>query len=346
MAGDRLRYFDALGSLTATALPRQARVRLSALGFGAAQIGNLYRVTSDTDVQESVDTAWEAGIRYFDTAPHYGLGLSERRLGEALRERPREEFVLSTKVGRILVDSPETATEQDTQGFAVPASLRRELDYTRDGVLRSIEDSLERIGTDYIDVAYIHDPDEHYDDASTGAVKALTELRDQGVIRAWGAGMNQSAMLTRFVREHGADVVMCAGRYTLLEQPALTDLLPAAAETGAGVVIAGVYNSGLLARDHVAPDATYNYEAAPADLVERARAISQVCGEHGVTLPQAALAFVLGHPAVVSTVVGLRTRSQVQDTVERATAPVPDALWAELKAHGLLAQDAPTPTTI
>lgn len=318
-------------------------VSVTTLGFGAAQLGNLYRETTDEEASATVNAAWDAGIRYFDTAPHYGLGLSERRLGAALAARPRERYTLSSKVGRILVDSPETAHLQDTEGFAVPASVKRHLDYTRDGVLRSIEDSLTRLGTDYIDIAYLHDPDDHWAEASTGGVKALTELRDQGVIKAWGAGMNQTGMLTRFVRECGADVVMCAGRYSLLEQPALEDLLPAAAETGVGVVIAGVYNSGLLARDRVPENATYNYEPAPRELIDRANSIADLCTEHGVTLPQAALAFVRGHHSVVSTVVGMRTAEQVTDSIDRFDVQVPAQLWADLKTAGLLTSGAPTP---
>lgn len=328
--------------LTTNSLRLAPQVKISSLGFGAAQLGNLYRETTDEASTHAVNAAWEVGIRYFDTAPHYGVGLSERRLGSALSERPRDEYVLSTKVGRILVDSPATAHLQDDQGFAVPASTKRVLDYTRDGVLRSVEDSLKRLGTDYIDIAYLHDPDDFWADASTGGVQALTELRDQGIIRAWGAGMNESSMLSKFV-ELGADVIMCAGRYTLLEQPALDDLLPAAENTGAGVVIAGVYNSGLLARNRVPADATYNYEAAPVELIERANAIADACENYGVTLPQAALAFVEAPASVVSTVVGMRTESHVVDTIKRRDVTVPAELWAHLKETGLLREDAPVP---
>jgi len=315
------------------------------LGYGAAQAGNLYRATTDDETRAAVDTAWAAGIRYFDTAPHYGLGLSERRIGAALRDRPRDELVLSTKVGRLLDPSPQTAGERDAEGFDVPADHVRRWDFTRDGVLRSLEASLQRTGLDQVDIVYLHDPDEHWDEASQQAVPALVELRDQGVVGAIGAGMNQSAMLTRFVRECDIDVVMCAGRYTLLEQPAAADLLPAALERGVGVVVAGVYNSGLLARDVPPPSAHYNYEVAPSDLLERARAIAEVCAEHDVTLPQAALAFVDRHPAVVSTVVGLRSPAQVAETLSRsAVSPsVPDELWRALVRAGLLAEAvAPT----
>ncbi|MFD6567885.1 aldo/keto reductase [Micromonospora profundi] len=322
--------------MTTRALPRRHGVRLTALGFGAAQGGNLYRATSDDEFAAAVDAAWAAGIRYFDTAPHYGLGLSERRLGAALRSRPRDEYVVSTKVGRLLVPSPETAHRRDTEGFDVPADHRRVWDFSRDGVLRSLEASLERTGLDRVDVVYLHDPDEHWEQAATEAVPALVQLRDEGVIGAIGAGMNQSAMLARFVAETDVDVMMCAGRYTLLEQGALADLLPAAQARGVGVVIAGVYNSGLLARDRPPADAVYNYEQAPPELIARARQIADVCEAHGVTLPQAALAYVRQHPAVVSTVVGLRDVAQVTETLRRSAADVPNELWPALRAAGLL----------
>ncbi|MFG1881548.1 aldo/keto reductase [Micromonospora sp. NPDC049102] len=322
--------------MTGRALPRRPAVRLTTLGFGAAQGGNLYRATSDDEFAAAVDTAWDAGIRYFDTAPHYGLGRSERRLGAALRSRPRAEYVVSTKVGRLLVPSPESAGERDPEGFDVPADHRRVWDFSRDGVLRSLEASLERTGLDRVDVVYLHDPDDHWEQAATEAVPALVELRDQGVVGAIGAGMNQSAMLARFVQETDIDVVMCAGRYTLLEQGAADDLLPAAQAAGVGVVIAGVYNSGLLARDQPPADATYNYQQAPPEVIERARRIATVCQEYGVTLPQAALAFVRRHPVVVSTVVGLRDEAQVTETLRRFDADVPEQLWVALRDAGLL----------
>ncbi|TNH29504.1 aldo/keto reductase [Micromonospora orduensis] len=309
---------------------------LTALGFGAAQGGNLYRATSDEDFAAAVDTAWNGGIRYFDTAPHYGLGLSERRLGEALRSRPRDEYVVSTKVGRLLVPSPETAHLRDPEGFAVPADHRRVWDFSRDGVRRSLEASLRRTGLDRIDIVYLHDPDEHWEQAAHEAVPALVRLREQGVIGAIGAGMNQSAMLARFVAETDVDVVMCAGRFTLLEQGALVDLLPVARARRVGVVIAGVYNSGLLARDTPPSDAVYNYQQAPAEVIEQARRTARVCQSYGVTLPEAALAFVRRHPAVVSTVVGMRDEAQVTETLRRSAAEVPDQLWTVLYEEGLL----------
>ncbi|MFD6176861.1 MULTISPECIES: aldo/keto reductase [unclassified Isoptericola] len=319
---------------------RSTGVRLTSLGYGAAQAGNLYQATTDEETAAAVGAAWDAGVRYFDTAPHYGLGLSERRLGASLAGRPRDEYVVSTKVGRLLVPSPETADRRDDDLFDVPAATRREWDFSRDGVRRSLEASLERTGLDRVDVVYLHDPDDHEEQAFAEAVPALLELRDQGVVGAVGAGMNQSAMLARFVRETDVDVVMCAGRFTLLEQPALADLLPAALDRGVAVVVAGAYNSGLLARETVPDDATYDYAPAPAALLDRTRAVARACADHGVTLPQAALAYVRAHPAVGSTVVGLRTADQVRQAVDRHAAVVPAALWADLVDRGLLAPEA------
>ena len=322
-------------------LPR-TDVGLTAVGFGAAQAGNLQSRLSDEEFDGAVDAAWTLGIRYFDTAPHYGLGLSERRLGAALRGRPRADYVLSTKVGRLLVPSPETADRSDLPvgGFDVPATTRREWDFSRDGVLRSLEASLGRLGLDRVDIVYLHDPDDFGEQALKEAIPALVELRDQGVVSAIGAGMNQSAMLSRFVREADIDVVMCAGRYTLLNQTAGQDLLPAAVQRGVGVVLAGVFNSGLLATDPPVPGASYDYAPASAALYERAVRIAAVCAEYDVPLPQAALAFAAGHPAVVSTVVGMRDRDQVQQAVDRSAAPVPDDLWPALVRAGLLPDDA------
>jgi D-threo-aldose 1-dehydrogenase len=322
--------------MKSVAVPRRPAVLLTTLGFGASQGGNMYRARTDEEFAAAVDAAWDAGIRYFDTAPHYGLGLSERRLGAALRSRPRDDYVISTKVGRLLVPSPESAHLTDTEGFAVAADHRRVWDFSRDGVLRSLEASLERTGLDRIDVVYLHDPDDHWQQAAAEAVPALVELREQGVIRAIGAGMNQSAMLTRFVRETDIDLVMCAGRFTLLEQGALHDLLPAADQQGVAVVIAGVYNSGLLARDWPPANATYNYQQAPAELLDRAMHIAQICQSHGTTLPEAALAYVRTHTAVACTVVGMGTATQVNETVRRANADVPADLWPALEGAGLI----------
>jgi D-threo-aldose 1-dehydrogenase len=311
-------------------------LQLTEIGLGAAQFGNLYRETTDEQAAGAVESAWDAGVRYFDTAPHYGLGLSERRIGRLLAGRPRDQFVVSSKVGRLLVPSPETADRMDDQGFAVPAATRREWDFSRDGILRSVEATLERTGLDRIDIFYLHDPDDHFEQASSEGIQALIELREQGVVKAVGAGMNQSEALAALIRAADIDLVMLAGRYTLLEQGANDDLLPLALERGVGVVIAGVYNSGLLSSARPAPDAKYDYEDAPAELIARAIAIAEICERHGVTLPDAALAFPLLHPAVVSVVVGVRDRAQMESNIARYSTTIPDDLWVDLHSASLL----------
>lgn len=323
------------------ALPR-AGLSLSELSLGCAQLGNLYRAVSDEQAQATVDAAWARGVRYFDTAPHYGLGLSERRLGAALAWRPREQYLISTKVGRRLEPVAEV-TGLDDEGFATPATARRVWDFSREGVLRSLEASLERLGLDRVDIVYLHDPDEHYREVLETGYPALEELRDQGVVRAIGAGMNQSAMLADFARHTDMDLLMVAGRYTLLEQPALDDLLPVCEQRGVRVVAAGVFNSGLLARPRPTAGATYNYSEAPRHLVQRARRIASVCERYGTSLPAAAVAFPLAHPAVVSVCLGARSEEQVERNVELLAEPVAPGLWQTLKADGLLRADAPVP---
>jgi len=315
--------------------PLRTGTDLTELGFGAAQLGNLFRETTDEEAQRAVNAAWEEGLRYFDTAPHYGLGLSEHRLGRALGETPRDRFALSSKVGRLLVGSPESADRLDDDGFVVPASTRRVWDFSRDGILRSVEQSLARLGTDRLDIAYLHDPDDHWEAASTTGVDALVELREQGVVGAIGAGMNQSAMLAEFVRRTDVDVVMVAGRFTLLDPSALDDLLPVAAERGVGVVAAAVYNSGLLSSETIDPAAHFDYGSAPAEVIERAQRIAEICRDHGVSLPAAAIQYPLRHRAVVSVVTGMRTEDHVRSTVDRYRADIPEALWEELDAAGL-----------
>jgi len=216
----------------------------------------------------------------------------------------------------------------------VPAATRREWDFSRDGILRSLDSSLDRLGLDDIDVVYLHDPDDHWAEASTTGIDALVELREQGMIRAIGAGMNQTAMLAEFVRRCDVDIVMLAGRYTLLDQSALDDLLPLALERGVGVVAAGIYNSGLLARAEVPADAHFEYQPAPRELVEKAREIAAICGRYGVTLPDAALQFALRHPAVISVVVGARDGRQSAGGLERYATEIPEELWSELESAG------------
>ncbi len=330
------------GALPVTRVPHRD-IGLTRLGLGTAQLGNLYRETTEEEAAGAVDAAWDAGIRYFDTAPHYGLGLSERRVGRLLATRPRDEYVISTKIGRLLVPDP-AGVGRDVEGFDVPATTRRVRDYSRDGVLRSLDGSLRRLGLDRVDILYVHDPDEYWEQASAEALPALVALRDEGVIGAIGVGMNQSEMPARFVRECDLDLVMLAGRYTLAEQGALDELLPLAEARGVGIVIAGVYNSGLLSQARPAAHATYDYETAPEGVVSRVQRIADVCERWGVTVPEVALAFVRAHPAVVTTVVGARTAAQVESNVARARTEVPAALWDELRAEGLLAPGAPVPT--
>lgn len=312
------------------------KVDVSTFGFGAAGIGNLYTAVSDAEAEAALQAAWDAGVRYFDTAPHYGLGLSERRLGRFLAGRPRTEFVVSTKVGRIL--EPHDGTGLDlAHGFAVPRTRRRVWDFSADGVRRSVESSLERLGLDRVDILLVHDPDEHWDEASRHAVPALAELRDHGAVDAIGVGMNQWQLPARFVRETPIDVVMLAGRYTLLEQGAAAEFLPLCEERGVAVLAAGVFNSGMLARPRVPDDAKYNYEQAPRDLVVRAQRIAAVCERHGATLPQAAVQFVLRHPSVASVVLGVKSAGQAVRNAGLFAQPVSDALWDDLRAEGLLA---------
>ncbi|QHC61044.1 aldo/keto reductase [Rathayibacter sp. VKM Ac-2760] len=318
-----------------------ADLRLGSLSFGGAQLGNLYRETTDDEARGAVHRALARGIRTYDTAPHYGLGLSEHRLGAALAGAPRETVVVSTKVGRLLEPRSAPVGTLDDEGFAVPAVLRRRRDYSRDGVLRSIEASLQRLALDRLDIVYVHDPDDHIEETLDAALPALIALREEGVIGAVGVGMNQSAAPARFVRESDLDLVMLAGRYTLLDQSALHDLLPVALERGVGIVAAGVYNSGLLSHGRPAADARFDYAAAPDAMIARANAIADVCERHGSTLPDAAAAFPLTHPAVASVVLGMRTAEQVSSNVARFTAAPPPALWAELLELGLLERGTP-----
>ncbi|MGW0734953.1 aldo/keto reductase [Streptomyces sp. NPDC002851] len=318
--------------------------RQDRLALGGAALGNLYRPVPDEQAHATVTTAWDLGIRAFDTAPHYGLGLSERRLGAALRGRPRAAYRLSTKVGRLLEPDPRPDPRPGDDlaaGFAVPATHRRVWDFSADGVRRSLEASLARLGLDRVDTVYLHDPDDHAEQAFREGYPALERLRAEGVVTRIGAGMNQARMLTRFVRDTDVDVVLCAGRYTLLDQSALAELLPAAAARGTDVVLGGVFNSGLLADPR--PDAPYDYARAPAELVARASEFKALAERHGSTLRAAALAFPFGHPAVATVLVGARSPDEVRDAVARSGAPVPDDFWHEARAAGLLSAGVPLP---
>jgi D-threo-aldose 1-dehydrogenase len=301
-------------------------MKLTRLGLGGAPLAGLYRVVGDDVARATVDAAWEHGVRCFDTAPHYGSGRSERRMGAALRDRPRDEYVLSTKVGRLLVEpgrSDEHHRGADIFAERDPAGLV--FDFSRDGVRRSLEQSLERLGLDRVDVALVHDPDHHLDQAISEALPALVELREQGVIRAVGAGMNAAEPLARIVREADVDCVLVAGRYTLLDRRAGEDLLPLCAARGVQAIAAGVFNSGLLAGG-----TTFDYRPAPPALLERARAMAAACDRHGVPLVAAAAQFPLRHPAVACVLLGMDAPQQVATNAAALDTPIPEALWAEL----------------
>ncbi|TDB74698.1 aldo/keto reductase [Micromonospora sp. KC723] len=312
-------------------------VRVTRLGLGLAPIGGMFSRVGDEAARVTVEAAWRLGLRYFDTAPLYGCGLSERRAGAVLANRPRAEFTLSTKVGRLLV--PGDGRGQDF--WAEPSGLVPVFDFSAAGVLRSHAESLERLGLDRIDIAYLHDPDDHVDEAMRGAYPALARLRAAGEIGAVGVGMNQAPTLADLVRAGDFDCVMLAGRYTLLDQSGLDTLLPVCRDRGIAVVVAGVYNSGLLADPR--PGAPYDYAPAGRELVERATAIRAVCDRHGVPLRAAAIQFPLGHPAVTSVVVGARDPEQVADSLAMFEWDIPGELWADLKRAGLLPDEVPTP---
>jgi D-threo-aldose 1-dehydrogenase len=292
-------------------------IELGRLGLGTAPLAGLYREVDEDTAHAVVDRAWDRGIRYFDTAPLYGSGSAERRLGAALADRPRDELVISTKVGRLL--------RPGVSGWHGAPPLEAYFDFSRDGVLRSLEQSLERLRTDRVDVALVHDPDDHADDALAGAFPALIELREQGVVRAIGAGMNQTAMLARFARETDPDCFLVAGRYTILDRAAEDELLPLCIERGIAVIAGGVFNSGILAGGD-----RFDYHAAPRDVVDRARALRATCDRHGVPLAAAAVQFPSRHPAVASVLVGCSAPAEVDEDVDLAALALPDALWDDL----------------
>jgi D-threo-aldose 1-dehydrogenase len=329
-----------------------AELGFTELGFGAAPLGNLYRPMTEKEARATLDMAWAEGVRYFDTAPLYGLGLSETRLNGFLRAKPRDSYILSTKVGRLLRHCPSAEKTRPNAFFETP-SRKEVFDYSRDGVLRSLEFSLERLGLDHIDVVYAHDvdvfthgsaeaADARIREFMSGGYRALSELREQGVIKAFGAGINEWQIAERLAREGDFDVFLLAGRYTLLEQEALTSFLPYAQEKHIGVVVGGPYNSGILATGPK-PGAFYNYAPAPRDILERVRNIEAVCKAHGVKLAEAALRFPLSHPAVVSVIPGGQKATEVRRNAEMLQAKIPAALWRDLKSQSLLRSDAPTP---
>jgi len=308
-------------------------LEITRLALGCAPIGGLFEPVAEDDARATVVAAYAAGVRTFDTAPLYGYGTSERRLGAALAGHPRDELVVSTKVGRLLEPRDGGPVEQ-AEAWPDAPSLRPVFDFSRDGVLRSLEASLERLGMDRIDLALIHDPDDHLEQALRETAPALASLRDEGVIAAFGAGMNQAPALARFVRETDVDCVLVAGRYTLLDQSAADELLPACLEHEVAVLAGGVFNSGVLAGP--AARAAYDYRAAPPGVVERAGRIGAVCARYGLPIAAAAMAFPLRHPAVRAVVVGARSPDEMATDAALFARRVPAALWDELAYEGLL----------
>jgi D-threo-aldose 1-dehydrogenase len=321
------------------------------LGFGGGPIGNIFRRVSEDAAAAIVNEAWDAGVRFFDTAPMYGHGLSESRLGAALRWRRRDDFVISSKVGRVLTAAPRHSVDFSPWVDGLPNRMR--FDYSYDGTLRSLEDSLQRLGLERIDIVFIHDCDvfthgaQHqpgrFREAMDGAWRALDRMRAEGVVRAIGVGVNEWQVCHAALQERDFDCFLLAGRYTLLEQEALDEFLPLCEARGAAVVLGAAYNSGILATG-ATPGAKYNYAPAPESILTRVRGIEAVCTRHGVPLKAAAMQFVLGHPAIPTTVPGCRSVAQMAETIEAFRHVIPAAFWAELKSERLLRGDAPVPT--
>ncbi len=320
------------------------------LGFGTAPLGNLYRAISDDDAHAILELAWQGGVRFYDTAPLYGLGLSETRLNRFLRGKPRDEYVLSTKVGRLLEATTPDKRDGFGKWFDVPA--RREIyDYSHDGVMRSVEFSLERLGIDRIDVLFAHDLDifnhgsqavldEKTEELMAGGYNALLSLREQGVIKAFGGGVNEWQSCQTLAERGDFDIFLLAGRYTLLEQEALETFLPLCEQRGIGIVTGGPYNSGILATGP-REGAFYNYDPAPPEILDRVGSIQAVCEAHGVRMVDAAFQFPLLHPSTVSVIPGGQGVAEMESNLAAAKAQVPPALWADLKAQGLMRADAP-----
>jgi D-threo-aldose 1-dehydrogenase len=315
------------------------RIEVTELGLGGGPLGGLFQPVDDDAAAATLGAVWDSGIRYFDTAPHYGIGQSERRFGEFLRQQPRDAFTLSTKVGRLLVDQdPAGRTDE---AFQVPATHRRVWDFSRNGVRRSLEESLVRMGLDRVDILYLHDAGEHFEAALHHGYPALAELRGEGVVGAIGAGMEHAGLLTELVRETDVDVLMLPGRYTLLDQSALDQLLPACQERGVSVIAAAVFHSGVLAQLQPGPGAMFGYQTASSAVLDRANRIAGMCAVHGVTLPQAAMAFPLTHPAVAGVVLGMRSAEEVRQNLDFFASGVPGQLWRDLCAEGLLDERVP-----
>ena len=331
---------------------RGVELQFTELGFGGAPLGNLYRPMTEKEGRVMLEAVWAAGCRYFDTAPLYGLGLSETRLNGFLRPKPPDSYLISTKVGRLL-ELCEPNERSRKAAFIETPSRRERFDYSYDGVMRSLEFSLERLGLDQIDIVYGHDLDvvthgsKEVSDARirefmSGGYRALDELRASGAIKAIGAGINEWEVAETLARAGDFDIFLLAGRYTLLEQEALSSFLPLCEEKKIAVVIGGPFNSGILATG-VKADAHYNYGPAPDEVKDRVRRIQHVCKGFKVSLPEAALRFPLGHPAVVSVIAGAQRATEVRRNAAMMSAKIPAALWRALKTEKLLREDAPTP---
>jgi D-threo-aldose 1-dehydrogenase len=320
------------------------------MGFGAAPIGNFLRPIPEHEAGAMIDRAWDAGMRYFDTAPYYGHGLSELRLGHYLRWKPRRDYVISSKVGRVLTAARRE--DIDFKPWVDGAAFKTRFDYSYDGTMRSFEDSLQRLGLEHIDILFIHDADVfthgaemqkvYFRQAMDGCYRALIKLREQGLVKAVGVGVNNWEVMLDFMKAGDFDTLLVAGRYTLLEQEALNDLLPLCERRGTAIVIGGGFNGGILATGAV-PGAKWNYAPAPAHIMEKVRKIEAVCARYKVPLAAAALQFLLAHPAVASHVPGTRTVEQMTQNLMLVAHPIPKAFWQELKAEGLVRQDAPVP---
>lgn len=327
-----------------------AGLRPSLIGFGGAPLGDLYTRLDEATAQDTVRAALAAGVNLVDTSPLYGHGLSEHRIGAALRSVPRESVIVSTKVGRWMQPGQP---KRDGSGYVGGLPHPAVIDYSYDGAMRSFEQSLLRLGTDHIDILLIHDVDvwthgdsmeQRFAEAMDGAYRALERLRASGAVKAIGVGVNEAEMCVRFARAGDFDVMMLAGRYSLLEQGALPEFLPLALEKKIAVMLAGVFNSGILATG-AKMGAFYNYKPAPPEVLARVARIETVCASHGVALPQAALAFCAAHRAVAAIVLGAVTPQEVARNLDLVARPVPAALWRDLKREGLLAEAAPVPET-
>ena len=327
-------------------------LQFTELGFGGAPLGNMYRPMTEKEARATLDAAWSVGCRHFDTAPLYGLGLSETRLNGFLRAKPRDSYLVSTKVGRLLALSTQQARARQNQFFEVPARSER-FDYSFDGVMGSFEISLERLGLDNIDVVYAHDidvfthgtkeaADQRVNEFMSGGYKALVKLRESGTIKAIGAGINEWEIAERLARTGDFDIFLLAGRYTLLEQEALNSFLPYCVEKNIGVVIGGPFNSGILATGPK-QGAHYNYVSAPKAILERVAKIQAICGAYKIKLAEAAIRFPLSHPAIVSVIPGAQKPGEVHRNSQMLAAKIPPALWRDLKSAGLMAPNAPTP---